>query len=191
MKILAGLGIWATAAVAWAATPVETPNTVITSTGVTEVLSTDTTTTFTIRENVVVVGNNIRLTCDRLVVVARRTGDLAATIGKQDVFESLVATGHVSILQGDREAACERAEVLPGEDKVVLSGDPVIRSTDQLYVARYPGRRVVLYRGQRLAVAEGGENAIGTMTLPPIKDLGYEPGKVPNPKPERAAAPSK
>lgn len=102
------------------------PPTIIESAGPGEMVSTDTESTFTFRDHVVVTGNNLKITCDLLVVVAKRTGDPAATLGQQENFKSLVATGHVRIVQGDREATCGRADVLPREDKVVLTLDPVV-----------------------------------------------------------------
>jgi lipopolysaccharide export system protein LptA len=148
----------------------EEPPTVIESnTG--EMVSSETESTFTFRENVVVTGTNIKITCDQLVVIANRTGDVKATLGKQDKFKSLVATGHVRILQNDREAVCDRAEVFPGEDKVVLTGHPSVRSLDGQY--RADGPRLVLYRGERRAVIEGGPTERTHITLPPLKDLGY------------------
>jgi len=132
-----------------------------------DMVSTDKETTFTFRENVVVTGTNIRIACDQLVVVANRTGDPKATLGNQDKFKSLVATGHVHILQNDREATCERAEVFPGEDKVVLSGDPKVRTTDGTYEA--DGPVMELFRGERRAHIRSPR-----ILLPPLKDLGYQ-----------------
>lgn len=145
--------------------------TVITSDNA-QMVSSENQSTFTFRSNVAVTGTNIKITCDELVVVANRLGDPKATLGRQDKFKSLVATGHVRILQNDREAVCERAEVFPGEDKVVLTGNPSVRSLDGQY--RADGPRLVLYRGERRAVIEGGVH----IALPPLKDLGY--GKEPD-----------
>jgi lipopolysaccharide export system protein LptA len=147
----------------------ETP-TVITS-DTADMVSSESQSTFTFRNNVVVTGTNMKITCHELVVVANRSGDPKATIGKQDKFQSLVAMGDVRIVQNDREATCERAEVFPGEDKVVLTGHPVVQSLDGQY--RADGPRLVLYRGQRRAVIEGGPTERSHITLPPLKDLGY------------------
>lgn len=132
-----------------------------------DMVSSATETTFTFRDHVAVTGTNMKITCDQLVVIANRTGDPKATLGKQDKFKSLVATGHVRILQNDREATCERAEVFPGQDKVVLTGNPKVRTLDGLYAA--DGPVIELYRGERRAVIKGPR-----ITLPPLKDLGYE-----------------
>lgn len=161
------------------------PLTVIESSGPAETVSTDTETTATFRDNVVVTGNHIKLYCDYLRVVATRKGDPQATLGKYGYFKSLVATGHVRIIQDDREATCQRAEVFPGEDRIVLSGDPVVRSLDDQYVATGP--QLILYRGQRRAVIAGTAEHPAKITLPAIKDLGGhaadDAGAVPAPHP--------
>jgi lipopolysaccharide export system protein LptA len=143
--------------------------------GSAEMVSTDKETTFTFRNGVTVTGTNLKITCQDLEVIARRTGDPAATFGKQENFKSLVATGNVRILQNDREATCEKAEVFPGDDKVVLTGDPKVRSLDGQYQASGP--KMVLHRGERRAqiIAEGGDRP--RISLPPLKDLGYEKEK--------------
>jgi lipopolysaccharide export system protein LptA len=148
-----------------APTPPAVP-TIIESAGPAEMVSTATESTFTFRDRVVVTGANLRLTCDLLVVVARRTGDPKATLGKQDNFKSLIATGNVRLVQGGREAICGRAEVLPGEDKVILTENPKVRLLDGSYEASGP--RMVLLRGEQRAVIEGGTRFV----LPPIRDLG-------------------
>jgi lipopolysaccharide export system protein LptA len=126
--------------------------------------------------NVVVTGNDLRLTCDRLDVVSVRIGDKSDTIGQQDKFKSLLATGHVHIVQGDREASCGRAEVLPREDKVTLTDNPVVIDHGNNTVAT--GEPLVLLRGERRVT---GQNV--HITLPPLKDLGF--GKnAPLPEPD-------
>lgn len=164
----------------------ETAPTVIKSDAA-EMVSTATTTTFTFRNHVVVTGTNLKITCDELVVVANRTGDPTATVGKQNKLQSLVATGHVRILQNDREALCDKAEVLPGEDKATLSGHLVVRALDGSFVQT--GERGTLYRGQRRVVIEGTPGNRPTITLPPLQDLGY--GKEPTkPAPGQTATPA-
>lgn len=144
----------------------EVPTVITSDTG--EMVSSATETTFTFDKNVKVTGTNITITCDRLVVIATRTGDPKATLGNQDKFKSLVATGNVHIVQNDREAFCGRAEVLPGQDKAVLTENPRVRTQDGKYEA--DGPVMELYRGQRRAVINGGVR----FALPPLKDLGYE-----------------
>ena len=75
--------------------------------------SSDTQTVSIFTGNVTVTGNDIRITCDRLEVISLRSGGQEEIIGKQERFKSLVATGRVRIVQGDREATCEHAGPLP------------------------------------------------------------------------------
>lgn len=152
--------------------------------------STDTETVSVFTGHVVVTATNQKLTCDRLEVVALRKGDPKATIGKLDSFKSFVATGNVRIAQGDREAACGRAEVLPGDDKIILTGQPVV--VDHAVNWRWTGDELEMLRGERQI---RGKNA--RFTGPPIKDLGIDKvkpldGKSPEAKPADAkpAAPA-
>jgi lipopolysaccharide export system protein LptA len=151
------------------------PPTIIECTGLAETISSDTETIATFHDQVVVTGNNLKVTCDFLKVIASRKGDPNATIGKYGYFKSLIATGHVKIIQGDREATCGRAEIFPGEDRVVLSESPTVRSTNDQYVATGP--RMILFRGERRAVIEPEAGVGGRFTLPTIKDLGFSKDK--------------
>ncbi len=146
--------------------------TVITSTSF-EMWSTDTETRSIFKENVIVTGNNLRLTCDKLDVTAVRMlgkDDKNATIPAVEKFKTLVATGNVHIVQGDREVTCGKAEVFPGEDRVVLTEKPVVIDNDGPYVAT--GDRIVLLRGERRIF---GDNI--RLQGPAIRDLGFEKEK--------------
>ena len=151
--------------------------------------STDTLTTFVFSNRVIVTDTNLRLTCDQLEVVTTRQGDVTATIGKLGHFKSLIATGNVHLLQSDREAACGRAEVLPDDDKIILTDHPVVKDLGNGATATGP--RMVLFRGERRAVIEGGEADPSRIVLPAIKDLGFDKDKkapepaAPKPTPEK------
>lgn len=133
--------------------------------------STDTETTSIFDGKVVVTGTNLKLTCDRLEVVALRSkADPSATIGKIERFKSLVATGDVHIVQGDREAACGKAVVLPGDDKITLSDRPVV--TDRGVGWTWTGDELLLLRGER-QVRGTNVRIVG----PPVKDLGFDKDK--------------
>jgi lipopolysaccharide export system protein LptA len=156
------------------------PDTVIESQAC-EITSTDTQTVSVFTGNVTVTGNNIRITCERLDVVSLRSGLKQDTIGKQEQFKSLIATGRVRIVQGDREATCEHAEVLPGEDRITLTGRPVV--TDHGNQSTATGEPLILYRGQRRI---DGTNV--RIVLPPLRDLGFDrsqPPPVPTVEPRK------
>lgn len=152
----------------------ENAKTEITSTSL-EMTSTDEESRAVFTGNVEVTGTNLLLTCDRLEVVATRIGDKTATIGKLERFKSLLATGSVRIVQGEREATCGRAEVYPREDRIVLTQNPTVIDHGSGSVA--VGEPLVLYRGERRVT---GENI--RITFPPLKDLGFDPNK-PTPTP--------
>jgi len=146
----------------------EPPPTEITSTSLEMWSNPDSTETHAIfTGNVTVTGNEIRLTCDRLEILAERIGDKTATIGKLDKFKFLIATGKVNIVQGDREASCGRAEVYPREDKIVLTDKPVVIDHSGPTVAT--GDLIEMLRGQRRVT---GSNV--HITLPALKDLSYD-----------------
>lgn len=152
-----------------------------------DMVSTDKETTFTYRDNVVVTATNLKMSCDLLVVIARRSGDPKATVGKQEKLKSLVATGRVRLVQSDREATCGRAEILPDDDKVVLSDSPVIRGLGEDAWSQ-TGEKMTLHRGQRRAEVTGSGATRPQTTLPTLKDLGFDP--VPEKKkPANAAVP--
>lgn len=155
---------------------VEESTTTITSDGEGHMVSTDKETTITFHDNVVVIGTDLKLTCDDLRVVVLRTGDPAAAIGKLDKFRSMLATGNVHIVQGEREAACGQAEVIPGQDRIVLTENPVIVDHDQN--TRISGEKITLLRGQRQVLVEKP-----TLVGPPVKDLGFDKGKKPSAAP--------
>lgn len=150
-------------------------STVIESDGPGEMVSTDQETTITFRDHVRVTGTNMKLTCDYLEVVVIRSGDKSATLGKLDKFRSMLATGNVHMVQGDREAACGRAEVLPEQEKVVLSDHPVVVDHDQN--TRIAGEKITMLRGQRKVEVEKP-----VLTAPPVKDLGADKSPAPAPK---------
>jgi lipopolysaccharide export system protein LptA len=132
--------------------------------------STDTEMTTVFTSDVVVTGNNIRLTCDRLDAVSVRIGSQDQVVARQNRFKSLVATGHVKIVQGDREATCGLAVVLPDDDKIILTENPVV--VDHSADVTWNGDKLWLLRGERRVY---GDNV--HMILPPIKDLGFDKDK--------------
>jgi lipopolysaccharide export system protein LptA len=174
LSIIAALGLPLIAS-AQSAVP---QNTVIESDGRGEMVSTDAETTITFRDHVRVTGTNMKLTCDYLEVVVIRTGDKSATLGKLDKFRSMLATGNVRLVQGDREAACGRAEVLPEQEKIILTENPVIVDHDQN--TRAAGKKITMLRGQRRVEIDEP-----VLTAPPVKDLGVDKSPAPAPAPKQ------
>jgi lipopolysaccharide export system protein LptA len=173
LPLLAAAAALALAPAARAAEPSQ--STTIDCSGLAESTSTDSETTTIFHDQVVAVGNGITLNCDYLKVVATRLNERSTTLGKHDSFKYMLATGHVRILQTDRVATCGRAEVFPGEDRIVLTENPVVKIESEHYEASGP--RMVLYRGQRRAVIEGNQKERTHILLPAIKDLGFPSDK--------------
>lgn len=130
-----------------------------------ESVSTDKEMTTVFEGDVTIVGTNITITCERLVVISLRKGPKDQVVAKQNQFKSLVATGRVKINQGDREATCGRAVVLPGEDRITLTENPMV--IDPGAGATWIGDELYILRGERMVK---GTNA--KLILPPVKDLG-------------------
>ena len=166
-----------------AAEPAPTTPTTISSQNL-DMQSTDDESLFLFTGLVIVTGNNITLTCDRLEAVTLRDRkevniDLDNTsLGKVGKFKSMLATGRVRIEQGDRVATCGRAEVLPGEEKITLTEDPMVRDGTSTVV----GEKITLLRGERRAIVDKAR-----ITLPPLKDLGF-PKNAPAPAAPTAEA---
>ncbi len=126
--------------------------------------------------NVQLTGTNLRIVCDRLEIIADRDYDPTATLGELKGFKYLLATGNVRIVQGQREATCGRAEVLPSDGTVVLSENPVVldRATD--IIGR--GEVITLRRGQQEMEIQKPR-----FSGPPIRDLGADVPTTPAPAP--------
>jgi lipopolysaccharide export system protein LptA len=141
----------------------------------------DTETVSFFTDHVVVTATNIKMTCDRMKTITVKGADKADTIGKQNQLKYMLATGHVHIWQGEREAVCGRAEVLPAEDKIVLTESPSV--TDHGNNSVGTGDIIEMHRNQRTVT---GKNV--HFTLPSIKDLGFDKNHAPSaPEPQTPA----
>jgi lipopolysaccharide transport protein LptA len=124
---------------------------------------------FLFSDNVKMTGNNLVVTCDRLEVHADRTGDLDANIGQLGGIQQILAIGNVSISQEGRVARAGRAEVLPAEDKIVLTENPIVMDEQ----GSVSGESMTFYRGERRAVVDSGSSGPARVVLPAIPDLGF------------------
>jgi hypothetical protein len=145
-----------------------------------DMTSTDTETTSIFSGNVVVTGTNLKLSCDRLEVVALRAHDSKGAVGKVEGFKSMIATGNVRLIQGGREAACGRAIVLPGDDKLILQEKPVLVDHEANWT--YQGDELELHRGERRVTGKNPK-----LVGPALKDLGVDKGRLLEPSKQPAA----
>ena len=105
-----------------------------------------------------------------------------STLPTLEKFKTLLATGHVVIVQGDREATCGRAEVLPHEDRVVLTQNPVV--VDHGADLTNTGDEIILDHHDRRVIVNKA-HVVG----PTIKDLGFEQAKPVPPAADAAPKP--
>jgi lipopolysaccharide export system protein LptA len=121
--------------------------------------------------NVQLVGTNLTVTCDRVEIYAEQIPDVRdpekkATIGKIGALTKILALGHVKVSQEGRTATAGRAEVMPIEDKIVLSEEPVVTDTEtQVTVS---GTRMTFFRGDRYGQIENPQ-VVG----PALPNLGF------------------
>lgn len=121
--------------------------------------------------NVHLTGTNLTVTCDRVEIYAEQIPDIRdpekkATIGKIGALTRILALGHVRISQEGRTATAGRAEVMPIEDKIVLTEEPVVTDTEtQVTVS---GTRMTFFRGDRYGQIENPQ-VVG----PAIPNLGF------------------
>jgi lipopolysaccharide export system protein LptA len=130
-------------------------------------------------KRVTLVGTDLKIVCDHLEITALGVGarpnakakeDPNATIPAVEKFKYLLATGHVNIVQGEREANCGRAEVFPRENKIELTEKPVVLDHSNGWTGA--GKKITMFRGERRVVIEDTE-----FEGPSIKNLGFDPSQ--------------
>lgn len=139
--------------------------------------------------NVHLTGTNLSMTCDRVEVYAEQIPDIRdpekkATIGKIGALTRILAIGNVRVSQEGRTATAGRAEVMPIEDKIVLTESPVVTDTEtQVTVS---GSRMTFFRGDRYGQIENPQ-VVG----PALPNLGFprdeKPAESPSPAPAAAS----
>ena len=129
---------------------------------------------FYFTDNVTINGNNLLVKCDNLEVTASRSGEADATIGRIGVIKKIIAIGSVEILQAGRAALAGRAELLPAEDKIILTDSPKILDRK----AVVSGWRITLIKGKRTAIVENNpddnEGHRPTVVLDALPDFGFD-----------------
>lgn len=132
---------------------------------------------FYFSNNVTITGNNLLVKCDNLEVTASRSGEAEATIGRIGVIKKIVAIGSVEIFQAGRAALAGRAELLPAEDKIILTDSPQILDRK----ATVSGWRITLLKGNRTAIVEnnpdGTDGSRPTVVLDALPNLGFDDDK--------------
>lgn len=133
--------------------------------------------------NVRITGTNLEITCDRLEIFSvSQPGDKpAGPVSDAGNIRRMLATGHVAIAQEGRKATCGVAEVLPHEDRIILTEEPVI--TDIATGVTMKGTRMTVNK-ERDAVIENPE-VVG----PALPNLGFPGATDAAPPPEPQPSP--
>lgn len=154
--------------------------------------------TFYFSKNVVVNGNNLKMTADQMVVTAKRAPEGANTTANApannlnapggSTIDKIVAVGNVRLYQEGRESFSGRAEFYPKEGKVVLTEKPRVIDAKAIV----SGWRITLYQGERKVMveqdpAQGG--ARPSVNLDSMPNLGFDPKSEP-PAPPPPPAPA-
>ena len=94
--------------------------------------------------NVVVIGNQFRMTCQEMTV----------NFTKDNKVDTIVATGDVVIIQPDRVTHCGHAEYFHDDDKFVLTDQPVILDHKDKQI----GTRITIFRTNPKMIVDGGRS---------------------------------
>lgn len=139
---------------------------------------------FYFSKNVHVIGNNLEMKADQMVVTAARNPNfdpvqaLKSSSGTQmGTIQKIVGVGNVHISQEGREAVAGRAEFFPKKGKVVLTENPRVVDSQAIV----SGWRITLTQGERRVIVEqnpeGGTRPM--VDLQAIPNMGFDPKKQP------------
>ncbi len=153
--------------------------------------------TFYFSKNVVVNGNNLKMTADQMVVTAKRSPEgstpsnapaKALNAPGGSTIDKIVAVGNVRLYQEARESFSGRAEFYPKEGKVILTEKPRVIDAKAIV----SGWRITLYQGERKVMveqdpAQGGVRP--SVNLDSMPNLGFDPKSEPPAPPPPTPAP--
>lgn len=129
---------------------------------------------------------NLEISCDRLEVLADRTGGDPDGMGEIGTIRAITAIGNVIITQEGRTAYAGRADVDPVDGIVVLSESPRVVDNE----VEVTGWKFVLERGKRTFKvipdpnAAPGQGQRSKVSLGALPDLGFSQDDLSNaPKP--------
>ncbi|MGC6456414.1 MAG: LptA/OstA family protein [Coraliomargaritaceae bacterium] len=126
------------------------------------------------KQDVEVNGTNLRVRSQKMeVYLVDPDGSSNASGSFSGEVKRIIARDEVEIVQGERTATCESAELLPEDGLVVLTGRARVVDPDGMA----EGHRIILDREQRRARVEGGSgegDGRARITLPDLKDKNQD-----------------
>jgi lipopolysaccharide export system protein LptA len=134
-----------------------------------------------------VTGTNLEITCDRVEIFAiTKSGEKPdGRVPETGNIRRMLATGNVVIAQEGQRATCGTAEVLPSEERIILTDSPVVTDIAKGFTVK--GTRMVAKRDRTIDIEN--PEIVGP-ALPNFGPPSTEPVKVPvPPTPPPAATP--
>ncbi len=102
------------------------------------------------------VKGTFRIKADNMTVYYTGQSTKGTIEGEQGKIEKIVATGHVKITRAEGGlATAEKAVYYQGEEKVVLTGKPVVKQGGDFV----EGERVILFVNEKRSIVEGSEGS--------------------------------
>lgn len=107
-------------------------------------------------------GEDLFVSCEALHVLSLADAESSSgTKVQMGKIEHMEASGKVYIRQGEKEAWAEEAEVLPQEEKMILTHNA--RLKDERGVVE--GHRITIFQDQKEAIVEGASDKASRPTL--------------------------
>ncbi len=129
---------------------------------------------FLFSEEVLLTATNMRVECDQLEVFATRQAEDDGQVGKFGAIRQIIASGNVRIEQAERTATCQKAVVQPNQERIVLSGSPVVEQPGGRVTTFNPEDEIILDRGNgKISIDTKGPRKL-RLTSTAIRDLGFE-----------------
>ncbi len=117
--------------------------------------------------NVDAVRGGFRMRSDRLMVYYVGQPTQGVTESGQAKIEKIVATGNVKITRDEGGlATADKAVYYQGEEKVILTGNPVVQQGGDFV----EGSRVILFLNEKRSIVEGSEKMRVRAVLSPGKE---------------------
>ncbi len=115
-----------------------------------------------------IIGTNLEIFCDRLEIFTenKEGTDKDSALTESGVVRRVLATGSVSISQQGRKATCGTVEILPLEDRIILTDNPIV--SDIAMGVTMKGTRMTYHRNERDIEVENPE-VVG----PALPNLGF------------------
>jgi lipopolysaccharide export system protein LptA len=106
--------------------------------------------------DVKIVGNDMGMTCQKLVLFFSKSLKDSSTEEKKLNVEKIVATGSVVITRTDRgTATAEKAVYFNDSEKIVLTGNPVVKDKDRFEGG---GNTIIMFLKEDRYVVEGSKD---------------------------------